>query len=297
MTIIKFAFLISTQWLVIAPRPNVGARLATVGPCQTRTVVYGKHAESATKFCDRKPVSLLAAEAHSMPVVSQRLTVTPRSLVLMKLASRSSFTSLAMRVKASSQLIRCHLSDPGARYSGYLRRLSLWMKSTGPAPFGQAHRGLPGDPDPLRYGKCFLWRFWRHHQGCTSTAHSRRNNTYRYYGSRGRAAVCTAGFPPTPLRGKAQRGHRRSCHTASADLKNCLLLTCMGSPLLSIVTLFKCACPASAANANVTVVMLATNAGHITTACLWLLHTRAHSVNALAHFDTFRRWCSLQYRE
>lgn len=30
------AFLMSTQWFVIAPRPNVGARLATVGPCQTR---------------------------------------------------------------------------------------------------------------------------------------------------------------------------------------------------------------------------------------------------------------------
>jgi hypothetical protein len=29
-------FLMSTQWLVIAPLPNVGARLATVGPCQTR---------------------------------------------------------------------------------------------------------------------------------------------------------------------------------------------------------------------------------------------------------------------
>jgi hypothetical protein len=26
----------STQWFVIAPRPNVGARPATVGPCQTR---------------------------------------------------------------------------------------------------------------------------------------------------------------------------------------------------------------------------------------------------------------------
>src|SRR5258708_1965901 len=29
------AFLMSTQPLVIAPRPNVAARLATVGPCQT----------------------------------------------------------------------------------------------------------------------------------------------------------------------------------------------------------------------------------------------------------------------
>ena len=32
----RSAFLMSTQWLVIAPRPNVGARLATVGACQTR---------------------------------------------------------------------------------------------------------------------------------------------------------------------------------------------------------------------------------------------------------------------
>src|ERR1700681_3464937 len=30
------AFLMSCQVLVIAPRPNVGAKLATVGPCQTR---------------------------------------------------------------------------------------------------------------------------------------------------------------------------------------------------------------------------------------------------------------------
>jgi hypothetical protein len=32
-------FLMSTQPLVIAPRPNVAAKLATVGPCQTRAWV------------------------------------------------------------------------------------------------------------------------------------------------------------------------------------------------------------------------------------------------------------------
>ena len=32
---ITSAFLMSTQPLVIAPRPNVAAKLATVGPCQT----------------------------------------------------------------------------------------------------------------------------------------------------------------------------------------------------------------------------------------------------------------------
>jgi len=30
------AFLMSIQLLVIAPRPNDGAKLATVGPCQRR---------------------------------------------------------------------------------------------------------------------------------------------------------------------------------------------------------------------------------------------------------------------
>jgi hypothetical protein len=36
MTTTTLAFLMSCQVLVIAPRPNVGARLATVGLCQTR---------------------------------------------------------------------------------------------------------------------------------------------------------------------------------------------------------------------------------------------------------------------
>ncbi len=36
ITMTTSAFLMSTQLLVIAPRPNVGARPATVGPCQTR---------------------------------------------------------------------------------------------------------------------------------------------------------------------------------------------------------------------------------------------------------------------
>src|SRR6202046_1138429 len=36
MTTTTLAFLMSPQVLVIAPRPNDGAKLATVGPCQTR---------------------------------------------------------------------------------------------------------------------------------------------------------------------------------------------------------------------------------------------------------------------
>src|SRR2546430_17375565 len=33
---IRSVFLISRQWLVIAPLPNVAAKLTTVGPCQTQ---------------------------------------------------------------------------------------------------------------------------------------------------------------------------------------------------------------------------------------------------------------------
>jgi hypothetical protein len=32
---IMSAFLMSRQWFVIAPLPNVAAKLTTVGPCQT----------------------------------------------------------------------------------------------------------------------------------------------------------------------------------------------------------------------------------------------------------------------
>jgi len=43
----------STQPLVIAPRPSVAARLATVGPCQTRAWVsrYGTPKAVTTFHC------------------------------------------------------------------------------------------------------------------------------------------------------------------------------------------------------------------------------------------------------
>ena len=52
ITTTRLAFLMSTQWLVIAPRPNVGARLATVGPCQTRAWLSTASIPSAREnFC------------------------------------------------------------------------------------------------------------------------------------------------------------------------------------------------------------------------------------------------------
>src|SRR3984893_17001166 len=74
MTRTTLAFLMSCHVLVIAPRPNVGARLATVGPCQTRAWLSKTSIPKArTTFQVRKAVSLDDADAASMPVLSQRL--------------------------------------------------------------------------------------------------------------------------------------------------------------------------------------------------------------------------------
>src|SRR5271168_1520224 len=78
MTTTTLAFLISCQVLVIAPRPNDGTKLATVGPCQTRAWLSKTTIprERAT-FHVKKDVSLDEADAASIPVVVHRLTVTP----------------------------------------------------------------------------------------------------------------------------------------------------------------------------------------------------------------------------
>ncbi len=66
----------STQWLVIAPRPNVGARLATVGPCQTRADYRRQACRARVNFVLQIHFRY-CPPMHSIPVVSQRLTVTP----------------------------------------------------------------------------------------------------------------------------------------------------------------------------------------------------------------------------
>ncbi|MNR23675.1 hypothetical protein D3C85_1407080 [compost metagenome] len=69
------AFLMSTQLLVIAPRPKVGASAATVGAWQTRAwLSVPRMPRARVKRWSSEPVSLLAADEQSMPVLSQRLT-------------------------------------------------------------------------------------------------------------------------------------------------------------------------------------------------------------------------------
>src|SRR5712692_9239078 len=113
------AFLMSCQVLVIAPRPNVGARLATVGPCQTRAWLSKTSMPKArATFHVRNEVSVEDAEAASMPVLVQRLTVVPLAFFAMKFVSRSCFISVAIRSSAKFQETSLNWLLPGARYLG-----------------------------------------------------------------------------------------------------------------------------------------------------------------------------------
>src|SRR5690625_1052668 len=69
---------ISVHELVIAPRPNVGPKLDTVGACQMRACVSRATIPRPRATLTAKyPVSLDAADEIKNPVVFQRLTVTP----------------------------------------------------------------------------------------------------------------------------------------------------------------------------------------------------------------------------
>lgn len=60
----------------MAPRPNDGARLATVGPCQVFAWLHtGTIPSILIHFCVNNAASLLIADAVIIPVVAQRLTV------------------------------------------------------------------------------------------------------------------------------------------------------------------------------------------------------------------------------
>src|SRR5262249_10154560 len=74
----RSVFLMSVHRFVIAPRPNVGPRLDTVGPCQTRAWLSKTSIPVLrTALYVINAVSLVVAEAARNPVDSQRFTVPP----------------------------------------------------------------------------------------------------------------------------------------------------------------------------------------------------------------------------
>src|SRR6266498_350897 len=82
-------FLISIHPLVIAPRPNVAAKLATVGPCQTRAWLsrYGTPRAEMT-FHWRKANSLVSVQPPIMAMPGLRLTTCPLAFLATKHLSR-----------------------------------------------------------------------------------------------------------------------------------------------------------------------------------------------------------------
>ena len=114
------AFLMSTQPLVIAPRPNVAAKLATVGPCQTRAWVsrYGTPRAVMT-FHWRKLNSFVSVQPPIIAMPGLRLTTWPLAFFATKHRSRVSLMCRAIFAIASSQEMSSHWSEPGR---AHLRR-------------------------------------------------------------------------------------------------------------------------------------------------------------------------------
>src|SRR5215471_4886250 len=142
---ITSAFLISTQPLVIAPRPNVAAKLATVGPCQTLAWLSRYGTPSAViAFHWRKLNSFVSVQPpiHAMPGV--RLTTCPFAFLATKVRSRVVFTWRAIFAIASSHEMSSHLSEPGRRTFGVRTRFVFVMSSFSDAPLGHNEPRLMG---------------------------------------------------------------------------------------------------------------------------------------------------------
>src|SRR3984893_7439565 len=150
----RSAFLISRQWLVIAPLSNVAAKLTTVGPCQTLACCSRcTKPRPRITFAAKYPSSLLKAAPPAKSIPSVRLTVFPVASCATKLASRASLTRWASLLSMSSQVICCQGSEPGARYSGVSTRRALLASCIAVAPLGQSRpsfTGLSGFPSICR---------------------------------------------------------------------------------------------------------------------------------------------------
>src|SRR5690606_16839002 len=89
MMITKSVLRISVHEFVIAPRPKVGPRLDTVGPCQTLAwLSKATMPVERTTLYVSQAVSLVVADAARNPVEVQRFTGTPSMLRSMRFASR-----------------------------------------------------------------------------------------------------------------------------------------------------------------------------------------------------------------
>src|SRR6478672_4914507 len=143
-------FLMSTHPLVIAPLPNVAAKLATVGPCQTRAWLsrYGTPRAEMTFHC-RKLNSLVSVQPPIQATPGFLFTTCPLAFFATKHLSRVVLMLRAIFAMASSQEMSSHLSDLGFRTIGLVRRFLWEMSSLIVIPLGQSvprETGWSGSP-------------------------------------------------------------------------------------------------------------------------------------------------------
>ncbi len=131
------AFLMSTQPLVIAPRPNVAAKTLA---CESR---YGMP-RAAMNFICRKLNSLVSVQPPIIAMPGVRFTVWPLAFLATKVRSRVVLTWRAILAMASSQLMSSQWSEPGRRTLGVRMRLGLLMSSRSVEPLGQSVPRLMG---------------------------------------------------------------------------------------------------------------------------------------------------------
>src|ERR1700674_1322993 len=141
----RSAFLMSRQWFVIAPLPNVAAKLTTVGPCQTLACCSRcTSPRPRISLVARYPSSELNAAPPAKAMPSQRLTMLPFPSAVTKVASRDALMFWAILANTKSQVTLVQLVAPGARYLGESTRRGEIASCIAVAPLGQSRPSLTG---------------------------------------------------------------------------------------------------------------------------------------------------------
>src|ERR1700684_2022921 len=129
----------------MAPRPNVGPKLETVWPCQTRAW-FSKYTKPKPLIAltARKLNSFVSEQPPMNEMPSQRFTVRPLASFSTKELSRVFLVHCAISPRASSQEMSCQSVAPGRRTCGFVRRLGLSISCSSEEPLGHSVPRLVG---------------------------------------------------------------------------------------------------------------------------------------------------------
>src|SRR5690349_20579148 len=134
----------------MAPRPNVAAKLTTVGPCQTRACCsIWTTPRLRISLVARYPSSELNAAPPANAMPSHRFTVFPLASWATNVRSRESLMFFASRSRVKSQETFSQVDDPALRYIGLGTRRREMASCSELAPLGHkvpSLTGLSGSP-------------------------------------------------------------------------------------------------------------------------------------------------------